>query len=85
MARFARIGVGPGLPFDERQEPPVVQKALADGIADGKAEFAQFKKTKVDTSEVSSGDFFGTRAHLKNNYLFRYTGAALGIFGEFGG
>ncbi|MGT2510844.1 DUF1254 domain-containing protein [Cupriavidus basilensis] len=82
MARFARIGVGPGLPFDERQEPPVVQKALADGIADGKAEFAQFKKTKVDTSEVSSGDFFGTRAHLKNNYLYRYTGAALGIFGN---
>ncbi|MGT2433691.1 DUF1214 domain-containing protein [Cupriavidus basilensis] len=59
-----------------------MQKALADGIADGKAEFAQFKKTKVDTSEVSSGDFFGTRAHLKNNYLFRYTGAALGIFGN---
>lgn len=82
MARFAKIGVGPGLPFDERQEPPVVQKALADGIADGKAEFAQFKKTKVDTREVSSGDFFGTRAYLKNNYLYRYAGAALGIFGN---
>ncbi|MGX6569783.1 DUF1254 domain-containing protein [Cupriavidus necator] len=82
MARFARIGVGPGLPFDERRQPSSVQKALADGIADGKAEFAQFKKSKVDTREVSSGDFFGTRAYLKNNYLYRYTGAALGIFGN---
>jgi hypothetical protein len=46
------------------------------------AEFARFKKDKVDTHEVTSGDFYGTRDHLKGNYLYRYTGANLGIFGN---
>lgn len=59
-----------------------MREAMEEGIAGGKAEFAQFKKEKVDTREVTSGDFFGTRAFLKNNYLYRYTGAALGIFGN---
>ena len=82
MERFARIGVGPGLPFDERKLAPDKRKALEAGIASGKAQFAEFKKTKVDTLEVSSGDFFGTREHLNNNYLYRYSGAVLGIYGN---
>ncbi|WP_213954528.1 DUF1254 domain-containing protein [Variovorax sp. dw_954] len=82
MKRFASIGVGAGRPFDDAKLDPTMQEVLAGGIADGKAQFAQFKKTKVDSREVASGDFFGTRAFLKNNYLYRYTGAALGIFGN---
>lgn len=80
--RFKKIGVGPGQTFDERQLSADQSAALQRGIEAGRAEFAQFKKTKVDTHQVESGDFFGTRDHLKNNYLYRYVGANVGIFGN---
>lgn len=82
MARFAKIGVGRGLPFDENALSPAMRKAMADGMADGKTQFAEFKKKQIDTRKVSSGALFGTREHLQNNYMYRYAGAALGIFGN---
>ena len=39
-------------------------------------------KAKADVGEVGSGDVFGTREHLKNNYLFRMAAAVLGIWGN---
>lgn len=84
MARFAKIGIGAGKPFDEKTLPQDMQKALADGIADGLKEFEEFKRTQVDTRKVSTADMFGTREHLKNNYLYRYAAAKLGIFGNSG-
>lgn len=80
--RLATIGVGPGLTFDEQTLTSAQLKALQAGIADGKAEFAAFKKAKVDTHAITSGDLFGSRKHLKNNYLYRYAGANMGIFGN---
>ena len=82
MARFAKIGIAPGAPFKAHQLTAEQRKALEDGIADGRAEFAAFKKDKIDTHQVSSGDLFGSRDRLKNNYLYRYAGADLGIFGN---
>lgn len=82
LARFAKIGIVAGQPFDLKTLSAEQRKALEDGIADGKAEFAAFKKDKVDTHQVVSGDFFGTRDHLNNNYLYRYAGANMGIFGN---
>lgn len=82
MARFAKIGVGRGLPFDENALSPAMRKGMADGMADGKTQFAEFKKKQIDTRKVSSGALFGTREHLQNNYMYRYAGAALGIFGN---
>ncbi|WP_347900535.1 DUF1254 domain-containing protein [Pseudomonas purpurea] len=82
LARFAKIGIVAGQPFDLKALSTEQRKALEDGIADGKAEFATFKKDKVDTHQVPSGDLFGTRDHLKNNYLYRYAGANMGIFGN---
>ncbi|MEK1941608.1 MAG: DUF1254 domain-containing protein [Pseudomonas sp.] len=82
IERFAKIGVGPGLPFDEHTLTAEQAQALTAGIADGKAEFAAFKKAKVDSHQVSSGDLFGSRQHLNNNYLYRYAGANMGIFGN---
>lgn len=82
LQRFAKIGIEPGLPFDDRSLTSVQIKALEAGIADGKAEFAAFKRARVDTHEVTSGDLFGTREHLKNNYMYRYAGANMGIFGN---
>lgn len=84
MKRFASIGIAPGKPFDETQLSPEMRSALEAGIADGKQQFAEFKKTQVDTKKVSSSDFFGTRSHLKNNYMYRFAGARLGIYGNSG-
>ena len=82
LARFAKIGIAPGAPFKINQLTGEQRKALEDGIADGRAEFAAFKKDKIDTHQVSHGDLFGSRDRLKNNYLYRYAGADLGIFGN---
>jgi hypothetical protein len=82
LGRFAKIGIEAGQPFDVSKFTAEQRKALEDGISDAKAEFAEFKKTRVDTHEVSSGDLFGTRDHLKSNYLYRYAGANMGLFGN---
>ena len=84
MVRFAKIGIGAGKPFDETALAPDIRHALNDGLADGLREFADFKRTRLDTRQVSSADMFGTREHLDNNYLHRYAAAKLGIFGNSG-
>lgn len=81
---FARIGVGPGAAFDEAKMSPETRQALQDGIDDALKEFAEFKKEKIDKVKVGSADFFGTRAYLKNNYLHRFAGAKVGIYGNSG-
>lgn len=82
MARFARIGIGAGKRFDVANLPPEIRTALGQGIADAWAEFAQFKRTKADTGEVTSGDVFGTREYLRNNHLYRFAAAVIGIYGN---
>ncbi|MCX7347418.1 MAG: DUF1254 domain-containing protein, partial [Alphaproteobacteria bacterium] len=81
MARFATIGIRAGAPFDPERLSLDLRKALADGIADAWASFEAGKKRMQD-GEVTSGDLLGARAHLNNNYLFRMTGAVLGIYGN---
>lgn len=82
MARFAKIGVGAGKPFDVVALPAETQKALQEGMADAWKTFAIFKETQLDTGKRSSADGFGTRAHLKNDYLQRMSAAVLGIYGN---
>ncbi|MCK3864128.1 MULTISPECIES: DUF1254 domain-containing protein [Pseudomonas] len=82
LARFAKIGIAPGAPFKVNQLTAEQRKALEEGIADGRAEFAAFKKDKLDTHQVAQADLFGSRDRLQNNYLYRYAGAELGIFGH---
>jgi hypothetical protein len=82
LARFKKIGIEAGKPFNLTKLTADQRKALEDGISDAKAEFAEFKKSRVDTHEVTSGDLFGSRDHLKGNYLYRYAGANMGIFGN---
>lgn len=82
LGRFKTIGIEAGKPFNLTTLTADQRKALEDGIADAKAAFEQFKKDHVDTHQVSSGDLFGTRDHLKGNYLYRYAGANMGIFGN---
>jgi len=82
LQRFRKIGIDTDKPFEESVLSTEQRQALQAGIEDGKAEFAAFKKSDIDTHKISSGDLFGTREHLDNNYLYRYAGAKLGIFGN---
>jgi hypothetical protein len=37
---------------------------------------------RIQDGTLTSGDNFGTREYLQNNYLYRMAGAALGIYGN---
>ena len=37
---------------------------------------------KINTDQISSGEMFGSRDFLKDNYLYRYAGAKLGLYGN---
>lgn len=81
MARFAKIGVGAGKTFDASALLPDQKTAIEQGMADAWADLENLKK-RIDAGEVTSGDLFGTREYLKNNYLYRMAGAVLGIYGN---
>ena len=81
MARFAKIGVGAGQTFDADAVSPEVKTAIEQGVEDGRLELANLKK-QLDSGAVASGDVFGTREHLKNNYLYRMLAAMVGIYGN---
>lgn len=81
MERFAQIGVGTGktIPLDGLSSE--VAAAMQGGIADAWGELGKLKQ-RVDAGELTSGDVFGTREKLKNNYLYRMIAAVVGIFGN---
>jgi hypothetical protein len=82
MARFGRLGIGPGGKFSARALTPEMHQAVADGMADAWKTFDELKTNEFDTNKVTSGDILGTREYLKNNYLYRMAAAALGIYGN---
>jgi hypothetical protein len=83
LARFSKLNIGPGKIFDLATFTPPTQQAITDGIADTKADVDMMMK-KINSDQVSSSDFFGTRDFLKNNYLYRFIGAKLGLYGNSG-
>ena len=81
MARFARLGIGAGKTFDAATLSPEMRQAVEDGMADAWKDFGVLME-RINTGEVASGDAFGTREYLKNNYLYRMAAAVLGIYGN---
>ncbi|APO72698.1 hypothetical protein IE4872_PD02186 (plasmid) [Rhizobium gallicum] len=81
MARFAKINVGAGKTLDVAALSPEMKMAMEQGMADAWADLEALKK-QVDAGTVTSGDMFGTREYLKNNYLYRMGAAVLGIYGN---
>jgi hypothetical protein len=81
LARFAKISVGPGQTFDINKFSPQIQQAINDGIKDSAADLGSVMQ-KINTDQISSGEMFGTREFLKDNYLYRYAGAKLGLYGN---
>jgi len=83
IARFAKLNIGAGKSFDFASLSPELQKAVNDGIADVGNDMNGLMK-QINADEISSSDFFGTRAFQKGNYLYRYAGAKLGLYGNSG-
>jgi hypothetical protein len=81
MKRFASIGVGAGKTLDASNLSLRFKKAYNEGIAEAWVVFDALKK-RMDSGEVKSGDLFGTRDYLKNNYLYRMTAGVVGIYGN---
>jgi hypothetical protein len=79
-ARFAAVGLTGDGTFSSDKLSPEMAEAFKAGMADAWAEFATFKKDKIDTGEVRSGQLFGTREQLNGNYLYRMAGAVMGIY-----
>src|SRR5213596_1268262 len=79
MARFAKIGVGAGKTMDVSK--PEMKKAIEQGMAEAWAAFGGLEK-EFAAGKITSGDVFGSRAFLKNNYLYRMGAAVLGIYGN---
>lgn len=74
---FEKIGVIPGKPFDEGSR----EFAL---ISDGYKEAMDTMKVATEKAlklEITSGQVFGSKEYLGNNFLYRALGAELGING----
>src|SRR3989440_1360565 len=81
MARFARIGVGAGKTKEAGKLSAEMKAAAEPGVAEARADFGELEK-QFAAGKVASGDVFGTRQYLKNNYLYRMAAAVLGIYGN---
>lgn len=80
MARFARIGVGAGKSIDTSKLSPEMKATIEEGIGDAWREFAGGVQL-LNEGKITSGDVFGTREFMKNNYLYRWL-ATIGIWGN---
>jgi hypothetical protein len=83
MERFATLDIGAGKTFGLNERSPEQQQAVRDGIADAGRDLDGVMK-RINAEEISSADMFGTRDFLKNNYLHRFAGAKLGLYGNSG-
>lgn len=78
--RFASIGIEGGKTFDPSKLSPEMKKAFEEGVGEAWQAFAGGVKA-VEEGKLDSGDLFGTRAFMKNNYLNRWLGT-IGIYGN---
>lgn len=81
MTRFGELGIGAGKPFDADALSPDKRAAIEAGIADAWVEFEALRK-QAAAGEITSGEVFGTREFLQNNYRYRMAAAVLGIWGN---
>jgi hypothetical protein len=81
MTRFAKLNIGPGKNFDVAKLSPEMKKAVEDGMADAWQALAEAIE-QVDAGRVTASDFFGTREHLKSNYMYRMLATVLIPYGN---
>ena len=81
MARFAQVGIGPGHTFDAHALSAELRQAMQEGMADAWRQYDAMER-KMTSGERTSADVFGTRAYLRNRFLYRMVGAVDGIYGN---
>eukprot|EP00438_Fugacium_kawagutii_P019850 Skav227945 [mRNA] locus=scaffold146:553993:555339:+ [translate_table: standard] len=79
--RFLKIGIGSG-GFQLSKISEETRKALEMGVQDAWAEYEEVIEKSFVQGTMSSADLFGTRSFLKNEYIKRFGGAKLGIYGN---
>ncbi|MDD2740348.1 MAG: DUF1254 domain-containing protein [Methylomonas lenta] len=77
---FAKIGIEGGKTFDPAKLSPAMKTAIEQGRADALQAYDDGLKL-MGEGKITSGDVFGSRAFLGDNYLYRYLGT-LGIYGN---
>jgi hypothetical protein len=83
MARFAKIGIGPGVPYDSPSLPPEVRQAIAEGVADARGQLAaSSEQIGQNINGWLSMDAFGNRAAYGGDYLRRAAEAMVGWGGN---
>ena len=78
---FAELNIGPGMHFQSEGLPSEIQNSIVAGIGEV-ARDEELMMQRLNRLEITSADLFGSRESLKNNYMFRYMGAKIGIYGN---
>ena len=77
LQRFASIGVGPALPWNSATVHPTLLAAIEEGVAEAQAMLEdEISKTR------EANTLFGTREQMRNDYLKRAVGSAMGLYGN---
>lgn len=77
---FVKIGIEGGKVFDPSTLSPEMKAAIEQGRADALQAYENGLKL-MGEGKITSGDVFGSREYLKDNYLNRWLGT-LGIYGN---
>ena len=80
-ARFAELGIGAGMQFQFAEFPLEIQDSIEAGINEVTGDEA-LMMARLNSLEITSADLFGSRESLNNEYMYRYMGAKLGIYGN---
>jgi len=84
LAKFAKIGIAPGKPFDSQKVDPAVLKAINEGVAGA---LLKIKETAQKLGERKNGwqlvsGAFGSRKDMQGKYLTRAAAAFFGLWGN---
>ena len=83
FARFARVGIGPGLPADVEALPDNIRSALAGGVAEARDELSKASSQLGTTiNGWMSMDAFGNREAYAGDYLRRAAESMVGWGGN---
>lgn len=83
MSRFAKIGIGPGLPFSSESISEESREAVRAGVRAARETMAEKTKTILQkTNGWMSSDVFGTREWYDGDFLLRAVAAMAGWGGN---
>jgi hypothetical protein len=82
LARFAAIGIAPGAPYDPKQWPAPVIRAIGQGVGLAKYKIKEQKLGQQKNGWMLVANAFGNRERMKGRYLQRAAAAHYGLYGN---